>query len=355
MTRTVLLTEHDTREWGRRFASGDVPAELPYGVDAMRAVGFDLLGVDAHPRRVGTKIRDVLEHRSGLAVHRPLRAAPTIAKSDLVLALLEKQGLLAGRLKGLQIPPYSRTPLVIWSCWLADDIRSADVRTRRAIARQLKGVDLITHLSPHESEIFAEIGIGPERLYPVTYGISHRYYVSDDRERDIDLLAVGQDRGRDYATLFAAVDGTDLRLDVITKPENLAGLRIPANVTVHGVVPLPTYRDYLRRAKVVAVPTRDLAYPTGSSVALEAASTGCAVAVTGTRAMRDYFVDGVNAVLVDEGDVEGWRSALHALGDLRYRDRIAEGGVANVHGRFNATVMWTELAAELRRRGIVPT
>ena len=78
-------------------------------------------------------------------------------------------------------------------------------------------------------------------------------------ERDNDLLAVGQDRGCDYATLLDAVRRTDLRLELVCKPENLSGLSIPESVVVHGTVPHEQYRDMVRRTKVMAVPTHVLA------------------------------------------------------------------------------------------------
>jgi glycosyltransferase involved in cell wall biosynthesis len=102
------------------------------------------------------------------------------------------------------------------------------------------------------------------------------------------------------------------------------------------------------------VPTRDLAYPTGSSVALESASSGACVAVTGTRAMKDYFTDGVDSRLVAEGDVEGWRSVLTELrDDAGQRDRLGAAARRSVETRFNARHMWTELADVMRERGLV--
>lgn len=354
MTRTVVLTEHDLDQWQSRYAVGDAPAPLPYGVNALAAQGFRLRGTSQASGRVGTKLRQVAEHRSGMVLERGLRATPAVAGSDLVIALLENQAMLPGLLKGAKVPPFASTPLVIWSCWLADDIRSASTERRAWLRRRIASADLITHLSRHETEIFTDLGIPQERLFPVTYGVSHEFYTPDpETTRDLDLLAVGQDRGRDYATLIDAVRGTDLTLDIVCRAENLAGIDLPANVRVHGTVPLRTYRQLLRRARVVAVPTRDLAYPTGSSVALEAASTGCAVVVTGTRAMRDYFVDDVNARLVAEGDVDGWRATLTELRqDSAQRDRLGQAARSNVTGRFNADHMWTEIATVLRDRGL---
>ncbi|MEI2820695.1 MAG: hypothetical protein V9E81_10995 [Marmoricola sp.] len=133
----------------------------------------------------------------------------------------------------------------------------------------LPKADLITLLSRHEVEIYLEAGFSAEQLFPITYGVSHTFYTPDDSVRDISVLAVGQDRGRDYRTLFDAVSGTDLVLDVVCKPENLTGISIPDNVRIHGTVSHVEYRSLLRRAQILAVPTIEMAYPTGSSVALK--------------------------------------------------------------------------------------
>lgn len=355
MTRALVLSEHDLGSWARRFADGEVPSRMPYGLDVLERVGFDLHGVDQPGGRLVGKARDIVEHRLGYPVLRGLRAAPAVARADVVLALLERQGMLPGLLKEHRVPPYSRTPLVIWSCWLADDLRTADGETRRRLVRRVRAADLVTHLSRHETEILVDAGLSEDRLFPVTYGVSHHYYTPGDGPRDLALLAVGQDRGRDYAALFDAVRGTTLTVDVVCRPGNLTGLDVPPNVRVHGTVPLTEYRALLRRARVVAVPTHDLAYPTGSSVALEAASSGAAVVVTSTRAMSDYFTDGVDARLVPEGDVEAWRSVLGELAaDPEQVRRLGVGGRQNVVDHFNADHMWSELACVLRTRGIIP-
>lgn len=354
MTRALVLSEHDLGAWGVRFKAGEVPAPLPYGIDALAEEGWELSGAEraADPR--WRRWRDLVEHRAGFPVERAVRGARAAQRSDVVIALLEREGAAPSLLRRAKVPPYGSTPLVVWSCWLADDLRSASPAERRRLTRRFEGADLITHLSRHETEIFTDLGISEDRLFPVTYGVSHDYYVPGTGERDIALLAVGQDRGRDYGTLFEAVRGTDLVLDVVCKPENLADLDIPDNVRVHGVVPLTEYRRLLQRAQVVVVPTRDLAYPTGSSVALESASSGACVAVTGTRAMRDYFTDGVDSRLVDERDVDGWRDVLTELrGDADQRKRLGAAARTSVETTFNAHHMWTELAGVMRTRGII--
>lgn len=355
MTRALILSEHPLDAWAARHRAGDAPAALPYEVNALSdELGWALTGSHRAVDPRWSRLRDVVEHRAGFPVEQALRGARSARSADVVIALLEQQGAAASLLRSRRVPPYGSTSLVVWSCWLADDIRSATPEQRLRLKRRFDGADLITHLSRHETEIFTDLGIDEERLFPVTYGVSHDFYVPGDRPRDIELLAVGQDRGRDYRTLFDAVRGTDLVLDVVCKPENLADLDVPDNVRLHGVVPLRDYRSLLQRAQVVVVPTRDLAYPTGSSVALESASSGACVAVTGTRAMRDYFTDGADSRLVDEGDIDGWRAVLNELrGDAAQRERLGAAARASVESTFNARHMWTEVAGVMAGRGLV--
>jgi glycosyltransferase involved in cell wall biosynthesis len=355
MPKALVLSGHDLRAWSDEYAAGAAPAELPYEVDALRQAGFDLVVRSNFASPVIDRLRRKVEHRTHYSVALPVRGMASAASVDVVVALLEREGALPSVLRRRGIPPYSRRPLVIWSCWLADDIRAASPEQREVLRERFAGADLITHLSRHETSVFTEAGFAADRLFPVTYGVSHRYYVPGaESERDIDLLAVGQDRGRDYATLFAAIEGTDLTLDLVCRPENLAGLRVPDNVRVLGTVPRADYRSLLRRAKVVAVPTQVLTYPTGSSVALEASSSGCCVVATDTPAMADYITDDRSGVLVPPHDADAWREALLRLrADDDLRRRLGEGARRSVEETFNAEHMWVELAGEMRARGLV--
>lgn len=356
MTRALILSEHDLDAWGARYAAGEVPAALPYGVDALADQGWTLSGARraADPR--WKRWRDVVEHRAGFPIERALRGLREARRSDVVIALLEQQGTAASLLRRAKVPPYSSTPLVIWSVWLAEEIRNSDADHRRRLARQFAGADLITHMSRHETEIFELIGIGPDRTHAVTFGVNADYYTPGPEVRDLDVLAVGQDRGRDYATLFDAVRDTDIELHLVCKPENVAGLDVPPNVRLLGTVPLADYRRLLRRARVVAVPTHDLAYPTGQSVALEASATGACVAVTGTAAMREYVEDRVTGRLVDVGDPAGWREVLTELReDASQRASLGAAARTRVETRFDARLMWADVAGVIRDRGLVPS
>jgi glycosyltransferase involved in cell wall biosynthesis len=357
MTRALILSEHDLTAWGRRFEAGEVPSQLPYGVNALADdLGWALSGATRAEAPRWSRWRDLVEHRAGFPVERAVRGAREARRSDVVIALLEQQGAAVSLLKRAKVPPYGSTPLVIWSVWLAEEIRSASEAEIRRLRTRYAAADLITHMSRHETEIFELIGFGPERTHAITFGVNDDYYTPGPGTRDIDLLAVGQDRGRDYATLFDAVRGTDLVLHLVCKPENVAGLDVPPNVRLLGTVQLSEYRDLLRRARVVAVPTHDLAYPTGQSVALEAAASAACVVVTGTQAMREYVHDGATGRLVDVADAQGWREVLFELrADDDQRERLGAAARTSVETKFNARLMWADIAATTRERGLLRT
>lgn len=156
------------------------------------------------------------------------------------------------------------------------------------------------------------------------------------------MLFVGQDRGRDFDTFLAAMsllDGTASAL-VVTKPSLLAGRTIPPNVVLHGTADHIEYRDLLRRAPVVAVPTYELAYPTGQSVAMEAASTGAPVVVTSTTAMREYITPR-EARMPPVGDAHAFAAALRdtlaGRTAARARAAILQEKVTR---RYNGAAMW---------------
>ena len=210
----------------------------------------------------------------------------------------------------------------------------------------------VTYFSSNQTRIFLDHGIPQDRLAVLPFGVALDRPVNPDaRHSDAPILAVGWDRGRDYATLFDAVDGTDLEVRVLARPENLAGLSWPSNVEVLGVRSRSDYEELLAQSHTVVVSTHELAYPTGQSVALEAAMAGCAVVVTDTPAMRDYFTHGKTAVMPAPGDVAGLRTQLLALHSVS-RDRAALASAAHRHVTTHHTQahLWSAFSTVVRTR-----
>ncbi|QHC60066.1 glycosyltransferase family 4 protein [Rathayibacter sp. VKM Ac-2760] len=324
---------------------------LPYRADLLRDSETRLLAKGHAARPAHVKLRDVAEHRSGLALDTQLRSLRAVASADAVLAVLEPEAEFPALLRRAGLPPYARTPLVVLSCWWAEELRTGTPERRRRVLRAAAGVDRILVLSANQREVFARHGVDERRVVPIGFGVDADYYApGPERPKRFEVLAAGVDRGRDFGTLVAAAARLPhRRFDLFTMPERIAGLALPPNVLLHAPVPVGEHRENLRDAALVVVPTHERAYPTGQSVLLEASGCGTAVAVTRTAAMADYLDDGVTALGLPLHDPAGVAAVIEAaLGDDPRRARIAEAGRARVLAEANAERMWAEVRAVLR-------
>lgn len=327
----------------------------PYGIDKLQGFGYQLLEVEPAKHRLHVKTRDIAEHRTGRPLDKTIRSVPKAASADIVLAFLERQALTASWLKIRRIPPYSSKPLAMMACWLADELRTMPADACRTIAKQYAGVDLTMVWSTNQIDILVDAGFAADTVEAIPFGFAPEMYPSVRPEtRNGGMIAVGSDRGRDYPTLLRAMTLIDHELDLYCKEGNLQGHAVPPNVHFHGTVPYSEYRRLLRTATLVAIPTRELAYPTGQTVALEAAGTGAAVVVTDTPAMREYF-SSETAIMVAPGDVEGWRDALTELSkNAELRANLGQRASTHVHSRFTYRQMWKRVDDLFRVRDWVP-
>lgn len=119
---------------------------------------------------------------------------------------------------------------------------------------------------------------------------------------------------RDFASLFAAVEGTDLRVIVVThSPETLGVTEPPPNCRVLFTMPLHQFLSYAAGSLFVVVPLRGADTPHGHTTIAQALSLGKAVVTTRGAAVADYVRDGVEGLLVDPSDVAGYRDAILRL------------------------------------------
>lgn len=338
MTRCLVLT-------GGRASDG------PYGVDKLLDLGYELTEVQPAGNAWHRKVRDVIEHRSGRPVDKAIRSIPKAFKADLVLAFLESEALTASWFKRRGIPPYAGRPLAMFACWLADELRRMSVEQREHAVDAYRGVDLTMVWSENQVDILVDCGFDAGSVERVNFGFEPTLFPpADAAERTVPFVAVGIDRGRDYETLFSAVEGTDLSVDLYCRPGNLHGLDVPANVNVRGTVPYDEYRRVVSTTKVVVIPTKVLAYPTGQTVALESAATGACLILTDTPAMREYFSP-ATALMVPAHDPAALRRALEQLhADSDARTRLGQAASQDVRSRFTYEQMWREVDRLFRDR-----
>lgn len=337
----------------KSWHAGDA-TEQRYRIELLRDHDVDLRWSDAVDRKPWTfgpvhKLVRRLE-RLGAPFLQTLLATGRIARSDAVVAVFESQGNFLAAMRALRLWPFTRPRFVVISCWLAMDApKFGKGRLRFYRWAYRRGVDELLYFSSNQTEVYRDLlGIPEERLTFVPFGIDSEYFTPQDVPEDDYVLAVGRDKGRDWATLFEAVAGTDLEVQVACRPDDIAGLDVPANVTVLGTIDRSTYRDLTARARLVVVPTRPLAYPTGQSVTLESMAMAKCCVVSETPAMSEYLNDGVDALLVPPHDPAMLRATLEkAATDPGLRRRIGTAARQAVDDTFNAATMWRTIAGHL--------
>lgn len=142
----------------------------------------------------------------------------------------------------------------------------------------------------------------------------------------------------------------------MTRTQQLCGLTIPPEVTVHGTLDRAAYLEMLSNAMVVVVPTRQLSYPTGQTVLLEAMALGKACVVTSTPAIMDYVEDGVDALTVAPFDAEALAEAIsRLLLDDALRARLGAAAQERVRATATTSTMWASIDELLTTRLSLPT
>lgn len=323
---------------------------LPLAADAITEAGVELDWSDAVHRRPWTygPVRAVVRQLERLATPwlQTVLATRRIARADAVVAVFESQGSFLAFLRSLRIWPYTKPRYAVVATWLAMDAEQFGRWRLRWYRWAYRGVDRLVFFSPNQAEVYRDVlGIPDERLAPVPFGVDDEYFTPQDVNDQDYVLAVGRDRGRDWATLFAAVRGTDLKLKVAARPGDVEGVDLPPNVEYVGFLPLDEYRDLTAAARVVVVPTKVRAYPTGQTVLLEAMALARCCVVTDTPAMRDYVEDESTALVVPPNDPMALRAAIErAHADDELRRRIGAGARRSVEKHFNSVAMWERIA-----------
>ncbi len=162
-----------------------------------------------------------------------------------------------------------------------------------------------------------------------------------------DAVFTGGGADRDFAAVIEALRGTGIPLEIVTfSPETLSyDGELPEEVTVHWRMPLPAFLARLAGARFVVVPLRDPNSPHGQTTVVQALALGKAVVATRSPSVTDYLADGVEGLLVEAGDVDGYRAAIQRLANDEAFRLSCE---ANARKRA-ATLTYAELGRTLQQ------
>jgi len=323
--------------------AGTGPTEFLFGAVELERAGHEVDHYEVDPgapvSRVAARLVDVNAGRGHLPPH--LAAAvltgtrsllPALRGAEVVLATTTAtaMALAVWRRAGLL-----RRPLV----GIVAGLLNAPWRqTRRVTTMPLLRAMHAVLYGP--GELAGMLALGDSlrgRVHVVPFGADAGYWSPGDPAREPEVLAIGNDGHRDWATLVRAAAEIPAPVRILTgqpRPDDL-----PANVMWEPadwhrrLLSDDEVRELYRRAAAVVVPVKDVPQPSGQSVTLQAMACSRPVVLSRTRGLwsPESLRDGENVVLTPPGDAaELARSVRGVLEDEPRSSAIGSAARAEV-------------------------
>lgn len=330
----VLLPDHlDVSSWRQAWREGRVPDETPYGYHHAQSLGCQVSFSQSRPfsgwrawpfkllRRItGLDLSHAWRHRVALF-------SPTV---DVIWTHTEREFLpvvLLAWLTGRR----SR-PMIGQIVWLADEWPRLSAWRRWLYRRLIQGVDHCTSLSPDNLQ-FLKTEVRAPRVSLVEFGIAPELYrpdpsVRESTHRPLRVLALGNDRHRDWATLKAAfADQPDVEVFIAsgTCPDEGLGTNMTRQSCNWKAV-----QERYEWADVVVVPLVPNRHASGVTVMLEATAYGKPVVATDAGGLSHYL-DAQAISYVPAGDALALR---HQTMDLALNGNRVDMLVRNARQQY---------------------
>jgi glycosyltransferase involved in cell wall biosynthesis len=339
----------------RQSLSGEGSDDLLYGINhlsefAVAATFFD----DGFTKNRLSPFFKLLHHCMasqtdlGFSLEQSLKLRSRFNNFDLIFTTADSCGLPVAMLKCCG---FIRKPVVYASIGLTERMRGRQATlVFRFYKKILTSIDKIVYYGYQEGKDFVQLfNIPKHKLEFVPFGVDVDFLRPSKEGLGDFVLSAGRDACRDFTTFLAALEGLDVPVRLVTSPGRLEGLRIPFNVEVAYNIPITELRDCYVKSKFVVVPVRDNAYSAGTVTLLGAMSTGKAVIVSRTGAIRagyEHLRDGENCLLVEPGDVFALRQAvLYLWENPQQAERIGAAARRTVEEHYTAEQFAARLAA----------
>ena len=329
---------------------GEMPDTLLFGLNHLARHGID---ASYHEPEYGTVGRAIARQVGRLGPDAlQLRTLPHLSTYDVVFLTGAWPLLLAA-----QLIPAPRRPKLVWLNMTLTNVLRRGGTTARLVGAAVRRADRIVCVAEFQQRFLHErLGIPYARLPLALSGTDAEFYdlthATPNRERDA-ILAAGRDAARDYATLFAAVDGTGIPTRGVCSPANVRGVVPPPDATVRFDITQTELRSEYAAASAVAVPTRGDGSNAGSDcsgtlVLLDALAMQRPAVITARESVTDYVTPGADVLTTPAADAEQLRAQLQRLRRERAESAaMAASGHARVRESLTTAHFAERVAAVL--------
>ncbi|MGH3013173.1 MAG: glycosyltransferase family 4 protein [Gaiellaceae bacterium] len=342
----------DPVDWSRRHRDGLVPDRLPYGLNNLADLGFELdvrpasrSSLARHRNRVARKLGGGFDLGESLGSLWARRAC------DLSVCWDERTGVPAALRSRLPGEP----PVAMGAIWITEEDAGVGASSRALARSALQRAEAVWTLGPAQLEPLArDWGVPPERLHLLDFAIDSEFWHAGGSAPLAGLVAGGgNDRHRDHPLLVEAIRRVKERrpeaaLELVTSHD----VEVPAGLgRRHRYLSHVEMRELYGRAAIVAVALRPNLHISGISVFLEGMACGRPVVVSETPGVERYIKHGENGLLVPVGDVDALAAALEELlVDREQAEALGRAARETVERHFSTTDQ-RALASILRADG----
>lgn len=331
-----LAENKDSVAWAKAQAEGLLVGrndDTPYGYGRAEAMGCSITFSKSVSEPALMRLKRVgLRAALGYDLIHAWRQRDAMMASDVVWTHTESQFLAVSNVIGHKP---DRPKILGQAVWLFDQWGSLSRPRRTLFTTLMRSVDVLTT----HSHLNAELA---RRIFPnkwvevVPFGIpSENASLPYVRETDqVKVLAVGNDRHRDWLTLVNAVKiigKVNLQIFSATAPRSL-GMGV-SNINIR---PAKSNSELTRAydcATVAVVPLQRNLHASGMTVVQEAILAGIPVIVSDTGGLRSYFGED-EVVFVPVGDAAAMAAAIRSVvTDPRGAKAMAERAQRGLFGR----------------------
>lgn len=181
--------------------------------------------------------------------------------------------------------------------------------------------NIIVHCASMKQKML-ELGATEAQVKLIQYSVDQSFFSPQPGLEPVEnrIMSIGEPRSRDYGSLFQAIQGLPVNLEIAAyghwyarEKSSSLKINIPQNVSLKGHLSQVELRQLYASAQFVVLPIHDLVYSAGATVSLEAAGMARAVIAFRSRGIVDYIIHGETGILVEPGDITALRDAIQFL------------------------------------------
>jgi len=332
-----LAENKDAERWRAGWAAGTLVGindATPYGYGRANDLGCSVtFSKGCHEGPLSKLARYGLRAILGFDFLHAWRQRKAFAEADVIWTHTESQYLAVAAVAKLT---GTRTKIIGQTVWLFDHWFSLSWLKRTLYAGLVPRVDVLTFLSPLNLEVARKLFPAADVQF-VPFGIPTETKIAPrSRPGPVRVLAIGNDRHRDWQTLVAAAKAKpELSVVILSGTVAKRLVRNIPNVEVRRARHTRELMAEMEKASVLCVPLKPNLHASGITAIEEGALAGLPIVASDTGGLRAYFPEEAVRYVVPQ-DPMALADALLEVGRkpdemlemaVRAQGRMAPGGL----------------------------